>query len=163
MSAIMKESLADRVTLTLDSATIEVSREAVMQFVTPMWGFESHQEFALVPAARNGIWWFLGTGDSPLHFVLADPFVAMSDCSIDLNAGDREELGIEHEQDALVLVLLTMPSGPGQPVTGNFRAPLVFNVAKQRVKQVVNRDERLQFNEPVDLLKYPLQDGSSLS
>lgn len=147
------------ITITHTFGTIEVPVEAVMRFTTPMWGFESYPEFALLPAGRQGLWWFIATGDMPTTFVLADPFMATSDYSIDLNDAEREELGLQQESDALALVLLAIPAAAGEAVTGNFRAPLVFNVSERRVKQVVNRDDRFQLAELVDLGRYPAQEG----
>lgn len=152
------EQSTGTVTIAHTFGTIEVPVESVMRFTTPMWGFESYTEFALLPAGRQGLWWFIATGDTPTTFVLADPFVATADYCIDLNEAEREELGLTRESDALALVLLAMPAMAGEAVTGNFRAPLVFNLAERRVKQVVNRDDRFQLAEVVDLGRYPAQD-----
>lgn len=138
--------------------TMEVPADAVMRFTTPMWGFDAHQEFALLPAARRGLWWFISTAETPATFVLADPFVAMDGYGIDLTDHERDELALVDEADALVLVLVAMPGASGGSVTGNFRAPLVFNLSERTVKQVVNRDERFGLAEGVDLSRYPLQD-----
>ena len=158
----MQES---RGTITIEHplGVIEVPRDAVMHFTTPMLGFR-HSEYALLPAARKGLWWLIGTGEMPTTFVLADPFVAIADYAVDLNDSEREELALRDEQDALALVLLVMPATPGDHVTGNFRAPLVFNLAERKVKQVVNRDERHGLSERVDLSLYELTspaDGES--
>lgn len=158
------EQSPESVTITHTFGTLEVPREAVMRFVTPMWGFEGHQEFALLPAARAGLWWFISTGDTPTTFVLADPFIASDGYSIDLADAEREALALHDESDALALILLSMPSTPDQPVAGNFRAPLVFNMAERLVKQVVNRDEQYPLTMAVDLTRYPAQaDGLHLS
>lgn len=147
------------VTIAHLTGTIEVPAEAVMRFTSPMWGFGDHTEFVLLPAARQGLWWFISTAEMPTTFVLADPFVASEEYSIDLTDTEREELAIEQESDALALVLLAMPAASGEPVTGNFRAPLVFNTSERKVKQVVNRDDRHQLNQAIDLSRYPAQEA----
>ena len=153
------EQSSGTVTIIHGSGTLEVPQDAVMQFTTPMMGF-GHTEYALLPAARRGLWWFIATGDEPTTFVLADPFVAIADYEVDLNDAEREELALHDERDALALVLLVMPAVAGERVTGNFRAPLVFNLADRKVKQVVNRDERYGLSETVDLSRYELSDGA---
>jgi flagellar assembly factor FliW len=145
----------DRVQVAHPSGVVEVPADVVMRFVTPMWGF-AQQEFVLLPASRQGIWWFISTGDHPVTFVLADPFVAAPDYGVDVNDAEREALALDAEDDALALVLLVMPTRPGEQVTGNFRAPLVFNLRERRVMQVVNRDDRYQLAAPVDLNAYPV-------
>jgi len=147
----------ESVTVAHPSGLIEVPADAVMRFVSPMWGFEGHREFALLPAARHGVWWFISTGETPATFVLADPFVAQADYGIDINDAEREELQLEGETDALALVMLAMPATAGAPITANFRAPLVFNVAKRLAKQVVNRDDQFAMAQVVDLRLYPLE------
>jgi flagellar assembly factor FliW len=138
---------------------LDVPAEALMHFAAPMWGFERHREFALLPAARKGLWWFISTADTPTTFILADPFVAQDGYGIDLNDSERDQLALHDVNDALALVVVAMPAAPGEAVTANFRAPLVFNVAERRVMQVVNRDDRQQLNAVIDLAKYPAQDG----
>jgi flagellar assembly factor FliW len=73
-----------------------------------------------------------------------------------MNDSEQEALGLQDLNDALALVLLVMPSRAGDPVTGNFRAPLVFNLRERTVLQVVNRDEQYHLASPVDLSAYPL-------
>jgi flagellar assembly factor FliW len=149
------DSTLDRVLVTHPSGPMEVPADVLMRFVAPMWGF-TQREFALLPASRQGIWWLISTGDQPVTFVLADPFVAAADYAIDMNDSEQEALGLKDLNDALALVLLVMPSRAGDPVTGNFRAPLVFNLRERTVLQVVNRDEQYHLASPVDLSAYPL-------
>lgn len=156
------EQAFDRVQVAHPSGLLEVPADTLVHFTTPMWGFEALRDFALLPAKREGVWWFISTGETPTTFVLADPFVAMDDYSIDLTDRERTELALQDESDALALVMLTMPPTPSQPVTGNFKAPLVFNLASRRVKQVVNRDERYRLAEPVNLGVYALRPSESV-
>jgi flagellar assembly factor FliW len=148
------EKANDVVEVSHPSGTVSVPSDALMHFTTPMWGFEQADAFALLPTDRQGLWWFISTNDAPATFVLADPFVASADYEIDLNDAERDELGLRDETDALALVMLVMPSAPGQTVTANFRAPLIFNLRENKVKQVVNRDDRHQLAQPVSLSLY---------
>lgn len=134
---------------------IEVPTDAVMHFSTPLLGF-SHSAYALLPAARRGLWWLIATDGTPTTFVLADPFAVIADYAVDLNEREREALSLHDERDALVLVLLVMPAASNEQASGNFRAPLVFNLAARKVQQVMHRDERYGLGEPVDLALYAL-------
>lgn len=144
----------DIVEISHPSGPVSIPRDALMHFTTPIWGFEHVDAFALLPTDRQGMWWFISANDAPTTFVLADPFVASTDYEIDLNDAERDELGLRDESDALALVMLVMPSAPGQPVTANFRAPLIFNLRENKVKQVVNRDDRSQLAQEVNLSLY---------
>lgn len=139
--------------------TIEVSGEAVMHFTDALWGFPDRTAYALLPATRQGLWWLLSIDEPQTTFVLADPFVGHPGYGIDLGESEREALQIVEPTDALALVMVALPNTPSEPVTGNFRAPIVFNVSQGLAQQVVNRDEQYSLREPIDLAAYPMQDG----
>lgn len=152
-------------TLTSDAfGSIEVHADAVMRFVEPLWGFADHTEYALLPAARHGLWWLLSLTDSSAVFVLADPFVMQSEYVIDLGDAEKAALEIEADTDAIALVMMTLPSQAGEEVTANFRAPIIVNVRQRLAMQIVNRDEASSMRQRVDLTVYPPQaHGLSLS
>lgn len=139
--------------------TIEVSGEAVMHFTEALWGFPERTAYALLPAARHGLWWLLSVDEPQTTFVLADPFVGHPEYRIDLGESERDALQIVEPTDALALVMVALPMTPSEPVTGNFRAPIVFNISKGLAQQVVNRDEQYSLRESMDLSAYPAQEG----
>ena len=152
----------DIVEISHPSGPVSIPRDALMHFTTPIWGFEHIDAFALLPAGRQGLWWLISVDKPPVTFILADPFVAQPDYEIDLNDAERDELGLRDENDAIALVMLVMPTTPDQPVTANFRAPLIFNLSENKVKQVVNRNDTYQVAAPVNIAKYalhPQEDG----
>ena len=136
---------------------IEVSAEAVMSFPTPLFGFPDHQEFALLPAARNGLWWLQSMSGDGVTFLLADPFVLDTSYGVDLGDSERIALSIDEPTEAFSLVMLTLPSETGNSATANFRAPLVFNLAGRVGMQVVSRDESHAIRRAVTLNVFPLQ------
>ena len=144
--------------------TIEVHGDAVMHFTDALWGFPERTSYALLPAARQGLWWLLSIDEPQTTFVLADPFVDHPDYGVDLGESEREALQIVEPTDALALVMVALPMTASEPVTGNFRAPIVFNVSKGLARQVVNRDEQYSLREPMDLSAFPLaEDGLRLA
>lgn len=148
--------------LTIHSSTsgdVVVPASAVMQFVLPLWGFSDERAFALVPAARDGLWWLMGVEAPHTTFVLADPFAAFPEYAVDLSEVDREALELPDASAALVLVMLTLPAVPDVPATANLRAPLVFHVARQHALQVVNPDDRHSLQQPLALSVYPLHEA----
>ncbi len=136
---------------------VDVPSSAIMHFPVPLGGFPDRHEFALLPAARTGLWWLQSTDDPDLTFILGDPFVLDVAYAIDLGITDRDMLQIEHETDAFTLVMLTLAPYAESATTGNFRAPLVFNLARGRGLQVVSRDDAHNVRRPVDVSAYPSQ------
>ena len=159
--AVMDQQDRSTATYTITSpavGTIEVSGEAVMHFTDALWGFPERTAYALLPAARQGLWWLLSVQEPHTTFVLADPFVSHPQYGIDLGESEREALQVVEPADALALVMVALPMTPSEPVTGNFRAPIVFNIGRKLAQQVVNRDEQYSLREPMDLAAYPAQD-----
>ena len=138
--------------------TIEVSGEAVMHFTEALWGFPERTAYALLPAARQGLWWLLSVQEPHTTFVLADPFISHAYYGIDLGELEREALQIVEPTDALALVMVALPMTPSEAVTANFRAPIVFNISRKLAQQVVNRDENYSLREPMDLAAYATAD-----
>ena len=136
---------------------LEVARDVVMTFGTPLWGFPANHEYALLPAAREGLWWLQATNDAGVTFLLADPFVLDASYGVDLGDTERTALHIEHPSDALGLVMLTLPSEGNDGATANFRAPLVFNLARRVGMQVVSRDDAHALRRAVNLEVFPPQ------
>lgn len=161
ISVAHDESLAlERSTRSISSLVlgdIEVTDEVVMSFPTPLFGFPRHGEFALLPASREGLWWLQSMSDGGVTFLLADPFVLDSDYGVDLGETERATLHIDEPSDALGLVMLTLPATASDQATGNFRAPLVFNVGRRVAMQVVSRDDKHELRRAVSLEVFPAQ------
>ncbi len=138
---------------------LDIPEAVIMQFAEPLWGFPDRTEYALLPAARAGLWWLQSVADPVTVFVLADPFVVDATYDIDLSDADRSKLALSAPDQAMGLVMLSLPGTPDGAVTANFRAPIVFNVEYKVAAQVVSRNESHDLRHPVDLTKYPLQDG----
>ncbi len=136
---------------------ITVTDDVVMSFPTPLWGFPAHGEFALLPAARDGLWWLQSMADGGVTFLLADPFALDASYGVDLGETERAALHIEAPSDALGLVMLTLPSEASDRATANFRAPLVFNLACRVGMQVVSRDDAHELRRTVSLEVFPPQ------
>jgi len=136
---------------------IEADRSDFMAFPTPLWGFPDHAEFALLPAAREGLWWMQSMHDAALIFLLADPFTLDSTYGIDLGESERTVLDVQQPSDAFGLVMITLPAGGEDGATANFRAPIVFNLGKGTGMQVVSRDDAHALRRPVQLDVFPVQ------
>lgn len=135
--------------------TLEVARDALMTFPAGgPFGFEKVTSFALLPAARQGLWWFMSPTEPPTTFVLADPFVSFPGYELDLGDLEKAQLQVEQAEDVLALVMLTMPEHGA--VTANLRAPIVFNLRTRLAAQVVSRDESHGLAVPIDLSVYPV-------
>lgn len=151
------QELETRQLTSLVLGDITVTTDVIMHFPIPLWGFGEQHEYALVPAAREGLWWLQSTTDAGVTFLLADPFVLDDTYGVDLGDTERQALFIDAPSDALGLVMLTLPVDGADGATANFRAPLVFNIARRRGMQVVSRDDGHELRRPVSLDVFPPQ------
>ncbi len=133
---------------------LAVSPTMVMHFPAPLGGFPLYREYALVPAAREGLWWLQSIEDADATFILADPFLHDSEYGFDIGDAEREALRIVDEADAFGLVMITLPNAESESATANCRAPLVFNLRQQLALQVISREDRHDVRRPIDLARY---------
>lgn len=153
-------STAEPSTLQISSRAlgdIEVSSKWVMHFPTPIGGFPSLQNFVLIPAAREGLWWLQSIDDADVTFILGDPFLLDASYAFDLGDVERDMLSITSESDAFGLVMITLPRHDGESATANFRAPVVFNLTQRAGMQVLSRDDAHDLRRPLDLSIYKPQ------
>ena len=144
---------AEAAPVTLESAVlgqIEVPAASLFTLPTGLLAFERYTRFALVAAGRVGVYWLQSTEEPGLAFVLADPFRAAPGYAVDIPDAELAPLGAGGEADILVLVVVTL-GGRGGPTTANLRAPVVFNVATPRARQVVLPDDRYGTADAVEL------------
>jgi flagellar assembly factor FliW len=131
--------------------------DARMRFPMPLFGLPDHTEYALLPAARSGLWWLQALNDPSLAFLLADPFRLDGSYGVDVGDVERGMLRLEAVTDSFALVMITLPSDGQAEATANFRAPLVFNLREGVGLQVVARDDGYSLRRPVDLRVFPPQ------
>lgn len=99
-------------------------------------GFESMKHFALLAdPAEAPFAWLKAEGDTPLTFVVIDPFVVMPEYKPEIPDADAGFLGIKQPGDALLLGIVTL-HGPNR-ATMNLKGPVVINRLSHIGKQVI--------------------------
>ena len=140
--------------VTVDSALLgELVVPATSVYTLPagLMGLERYTRFALVPSGREGLCWLQSLEERTLAFVLADPFQLVPEYAAELPEADAAAIGAARPEDVLLLVVVTLSGGGGSTPTANLRAPLAFNVATRRGRQVVLANDRFGTAEPIAL------------
>lgn len=154
------EDVALRPVASLILGNLEVPEQGLLTFPVPMYGFPNDQEFALLPATREGLWWLQSTADPATTFLLADPFMVDDAFAVDVGESEKMVLAVARPTDVMALVMVTLPAGvSGGAATANFRAPVVLNVAKGVGMQVVGRDDAQELRRPIALDVFPVQES----
>lgn len=160
MTAVAVTEFASPTTthFTLDSVVlgqVEIPVSSVFQFANGLHGFETHLEFALVPAAREGLFWLQSVISREVVFLLIDPFVASPGFEVDLGVTERAMLQLDNPMDVLVLAIVTLPVGNEGSPTANFRGPIVLNAQKRLASQIMSAVQAHDVRTPVDLHALP--------
>jgi flagellar assembly factor FliW len=118
---------------------IEVGDDQLLTFPDGLLGFPECQNFALMPAGREGFFWLQSTDHSTLAFLLVDPFMYFDDYTVDLNGPLLQRLGTNDPANVNVFCIVTLP-GANEDATANLQGPVVFNVNKRQGFQAVLQD-----------------------
>jgi len=154
MSVISAADTRDTDTVVVDSlllGEVPVPAASVFAFPAGLPGFESHTQWALIPAAGNHVFWLQALDERALAFVMADPFVAIEGYEVDLKPSELRELSLEDASDALVFVIVTLPAQEKGEATANFRGPVVLNTRTRVGRQVVSAADRYDIHTPLNL------------
>ena len=121
---------------------LEIPEESVLTFPEGLWGFADAQLFCLLPyAVGHPMRWLQSLENPALAFVTVNPLEFFPDYEIVLAESDREALGLEQAEDALVLALLTISHDRGA-ITANLAGPIVINTRARRARQIIVDDPR---------------------
>lgn len=134
---------------------IHVPASSVFNFANGLHGFETHFEFALVPAAREGLFWLQSLSSRDVVFLLIDPFVALPGFEVDLGVSERAQLKLKDPTDVLVFAIVTLPAGSQDSPTANFRGPIVLNARERVASQIMSAVQGHEVRTPVNLHALP--------
>lgn len=117
--------------------TIEVDENDVITLPSGLIGFPELKQYVLLDHDDNSPFkWLQSLDDGAIAFVLINPLLFRPDFTVEVNEAEVADLGLEQEEDAIISVIITMPSDP-QKMTANLKAPLVFNLKNRKGRQVI--------------------------
>jgi len=92
-----------------------------------MPGLEEYRYWTLIPIADCPLYWLQCEAEPALALPLADAPAVLPDYAFELSTADVHALDLRAAEEALVLVVLTVPADGGA-ITANLLAPVVANV-----------------------------------
>lgn len=104
-------------------------------------GFEDLRDWVLLDAAQAPFYWLQSLQRPEVAFVLIDPLVFRPDYEPGADPAELAGLELAAPGDALVLVIVTVPS-EGARMTANLQGPLLINRRTRTGRQVVSLDPR---------------------
>lgn len=116
---------------------VEVKNEDIIHLPAGLIGFPELKKYVLLDHGKDSPFkWLQSLEDGAIAFVLINPLLFKPDYEVEVTEAEVVDLAIEDEEDAIVSVIVTMPSNP-QNMTANLKAPLVFNLKNRKGKQVI--------------------------
>ncbi len=116
---------------------IEVKDSDVIELPAGLIGFPELKKYVLLDHDKDSPFkWLQSLDDGAIAFVLINPLLFKPDYTVEVSEGEISDLTIEAEEDAVISVIITMPSNP-QNMTANLKAPLVFNLKNRKGKQII--------------------------
>lgn len=116
---------------------IEVNEKDIIELPAGLIGFPELKQYILLDHDKDSPFkWLQSLDDGAIAFVLIDPRLFKPDYTVEVPEAEVSDLEIEKEDDAVISVIITMPTNP-QNMTANLKAPLVFNLTNRRGKQII--------------------------
>ncbi|MBW2245649.1 MAG: flagellar assembly protein FliW [Deltaproteobacteria bacterium] len=120
--------------------TISIEKEKTIDMPFGMLGFPDQKKFVILQHRENSpFFWYQSVDDPALAFVITSPLLFKPDYQIDLEDalkvmswnGDGKTHGVE------IYIVVNIPKGLPQKMTGNFIGPILINNKVRQAVQIV--------------------------
>ena len=129
---------------------VEVKPAQVVNLPLGMVGFPQLNKYILFQHRPDSPFFWLQSMDRPdLAFVLVNPLLFEPSYQITMSGSDRKLLEIEDTKDIQVWVVVTIPHGSPESLTANLKAPVVLNVAKRLMAQIILENSDYPLKRPI--------------
>ncbi len=127
--------------------TFDIDEKEVILFKNGLPGFESLRKFCLISRMdTEPIKWLVSLEDEQIALPVVDPWIVMSDYSIQLDEESLKKLEYPKKDRTLVMVVIDLHS---ENVSVNMLAPIIINLDKGVGEQVIVEDERYSVRHPL--------------
>jgi len=139
--------------------TVTLSDDELFSLPSGIPGFPSLRRMALLGAgaADADMFWLQDVDDGDLAFMCIIPWDVFPEYDLEI---DEHELGIDDYHDVRVLNFVTVHRDASEPkLTANLRAPLVLDMRRRRMMQVILSDSRWSVSAPIEQTAAPVTAG----
>ena len=132
---------------------IEVSKNTIFNFVSPIIGFKDLKEYTIVDYKPDSPFkWLQSMEDMELAFPITLCSFFGIDYQFDIPDEEAKKLEIDSPYDIFVCNIVNIPSSNPQGATVNMLAPIVINLDNKKAMQVVLKNSQFEvrhklFNE----------------
>lgn len=123
---------------TRDFGALEIDPAEVVEFLSPIYGFEKLRRFALLydDSVPGPFVWLQSLEDASVCFILVDPGAVTADYCPQLPEDTQELLQITEQSQAIWRAITVIPQNFAD-ATMNLKSPIVINPARKCAAQVI--------------------------
>lgn len=115
---------------------VEYDPDKTLYFSEGLIGFESLQNFIVMPNKKDGpLFWIQSVEDPDIAFVLTDPTNFFLEYQVIPEKNELDKLGIKEGDPCFALSVVTVP--PDQNITFNLAAPILYAPEVNRAVQII--------------------------
>ena len=132
--------------------TITITEDKIITMPLGMLGFPDQKRFVILQHKENSpFFWYQSVDDPSLAFVITNPFNFKPDYKIDLEHALKEMSwnGEGHNSHLELYVVVNIPQGAPQKMTGNLIGPVLINNKVRRAVQLVIADSSYTHKFPL--------------
>ncbi len=129
---------------------ISFAEERIITMRKGLIGFADRRRYVtLSPAPNSTLLWYQSVDDPALAFVITTPKLFVPEYDIAFNRFVLDALKASDPKELDVYVLVTIPAGRPQEMTGNLIGPLVVNPQARLAEQIITEDGRYSHKQPL--------------
>lgn len=120
--------------------TIQIKEEKIIKMPFGMLGFPDKKKYFILQHRENSpFFWYQSIDDPGLAFVITNPFLFIPEYKIDLEPTLKEMSwnGDGNNSYLELFIVVNIPRGMPQKMTGNFIGPILINTKVYQAVQVV--------------------------
>ena len=132
--------------------TIDIEEEKIIEMPFGMLGFPDKKKFIILKHQENSpFFWYQSVDDPGLAFVITNPFLFLPDYKIDLESTVKEMSwnGDGSNSCLELFIVVNIPKGRPQKMTGNFIGPILVNSNVYQAIQIVVSDTSYTHKYPL--------------
>ena len=132
--------------------TIHIEREKTIDMPFGMLGFPDKKKFIILKHRENSpFYWYQSVDDPTLAFVITSPFFFKPDYKIDIKDVLKEMswTGNGKADHLEIYIVVNIPKGLPQKMTGNFIGPILVNNKVRQAVQIVISNSPYVHNSPL--------------
>jgi flagellar assembly factor FliW len=121
--------------------TVTVDETMVIEFVSPVFGFEQITQYVVLDHAEDSPFrWLQAVTDPTLAFVVTNPKFFGINYEFAISEEVAAQLELTASEEAMVLTIVNIPQEDPGKMTANLLGPIVINQPKMKAMQIVLND-----------------------